>query len=84
MSKLKRVSRLRTRDAPQFYQPRVEAALHALANALVGCQMLVRYMSAQQGPDWRELDNLLNAADADFKKAKQWLDKRHKRGGHHA
>ncbi len=68
-----------------FYQPRVELALHALRNALVGCAMLVRFMTARsKGRTGRNWTILLDAADADFKKAKQWLDKRHKRGGRHA
>ena len=84
MLKSKRASRRRTRDAPQFYEPRVEAALLALADALVGCQMLVKYLTAQQGPDWRDLDNLLDAAESDFSKAQAWLDKRNKKGVRHA
>ena len=78
MPKSKRASRRRTPDTPQVYQPRVEPALHALSNALVGCQMLVRFMTAQQGPDWKESDNLLDAAETDFSTAQAWLDKRHK------
>ena len=83
MPKSKRASRRRPRDAPQVYQPRVEPVLHALSNALIGCQMLVRFMSAQQGPDWKESDKLLDAAETDFAKARAWLDKRHKKGGHY-
>ena len=83
MPKSKRASHRRTSDAPQLYEPRVEPVLHALSNALVGCQMLVRYMTAQQGPDWKESGNVLEAADADFAKARSWLDKRHKKGGHY-
>ncbi len=83
MSKLKRASRRTTRDAPQFYEPRVEVALLALADALVGCQMLVRFMTAQQGPDWAESASLIDAAEADFAKAGAWLDKRQKKGVHH-
>ena len=77
MSKSKRASRRRTRDTPQYYEPRVEVVLLALADALVGCQMLVRFMTAQQGPDWRELDKLIDAAESDFAKAQTWLRKRH-------
>ena len=84
MPKSKHASRHGTRDEPQVYQPRVEPALHALSNALVGCQMLDRFMSAQRRPDWRNSENLLDAADADFARARAWLDKRHKEGGRHA
>ena len=84
MPKSKRASRRRPCDAPQLYEPRVEPALHVLSNALVGCQMLVCFMSAQQGPDWHESGNLLDAAEADFAKARAWLHKRHKNGGRHA
>ena len=80
MPKSKRASRRSTRDAPQLYEPRVEVALLALADAMVGCQMLVRFMTAQQGPDWKESDNLIDAAEADFAKAQKWLGKRRRRG----
>jgi len=84
MPRLKRASRRSTRDAPQLYEPRVEVALLALADALVGCQMLIRFMTAQQGPDWRESDNLLDAAESDFTKAQEWLRKRRKKGDENA
>ena len=84
MPKLKRASRSQTRDAPQFYQPRVECALLALRDALVGCQMLVRFMSEQQGADWRDVGPMLDAADADFVKARTWLNKRKRKGVRHA
>ncbi|MEI6233994.1 MAG: hypothetical protein WCT04_13140 [Planctomycetota bacterium] len=84
MPKSKRASRRSTRDAPQLYEPRVEVALLALADALVGCQMLIRFMTAQQGPDWRESDNLLDAAESDFTKAQEWLRKRRKKGDENA
>ena len=81
MPKLKRASRRQTRDAPQSYEPRVEVVLFALADALVGCQMLVRFLTAQQGADWAAMNKLLDAAGSDFEKSKVWLDKRHKTGG---
>ena len=84
MPKLKRAWRSQTRDAPQFYQPRVECALLALKSALTGSQMLVKFMTEQQGADWRDVSLMLDAADADFVKARTWLDKRHKKGASHA
>jgi hypothetical protein len=84
MLKLKHASRRHTRDAPQYYEPRVEIALHALKNGLVGCQMLVRFLLEQQGIDWRDVGPMLDAADADFIKARTWLNKRKKKGGNHA
>lgn len=66
MPKLKRASRRHARDAPQFFQPRVACALMALRNALVGCQMLTKFMTEQQGVDWHDVGPMLDAADADF------------------
>ena len=80
MPRLKRASRRSTRDAPQLYEPRVEVALLALADALVGCQMLIRFMTAQQGPDWAESNNLIDAAASDLSKAQKWLGKRRMKG----
>ena len=73
-----------SKPRPQFYEPRVEVALLALKDALVGCQMLVTYMTEQQGADWREVGPMLDAADADFAKARAWLGKRHLKGVNHA
>jgi len=84
MPKSKRASRRLPRDAPQFYQPRVECALLALKDALVGCQMLVKYMSEQQGTDWREMGPMLDAADSDFEKARGWLRGRKTKGARRA
>ncbi len=81
MSKLKRASPRRTRDAPQFFQPRVECALLALKDALTGCQMIAKYMTEQQGADWRDVGPMLDAADADFAKARMWLRKRSRKEG---
>ena len=84
MPKLKRASRSQTRDAPQFFQPRVEIALMTLKHALTGCQMLAKFMTEQQGADWRDVGPMLDAADADFVKARTWLNKRKRKGVRHA
>jgi len=73
-----------SKPRPQFFEPRVERALLALKDALIGCQMLVKFMTEQQGTDWHAVGPMLDAADADFAKARTWLDKRHTKGGRHA
>jgi predicted aconitase len=58
---------------PQQYEDRVEKALHALAASVSASQHLTTYMAEQLGPQWAELDHLLEAADRDMEEAQRWL-----------
>ena len=72
MRKPKPVAR-RPPVAPQEYQHRVKVALKALASGVAATQILVLYLTEQQGTEWRHLSHLLRAADQDFSRAQRWL-----------
>lgn len=58
---------------PQYYEHRVEVALKALAASVAATQILVLYLTEQQGTEWDRLNHLLRAADQDFSRAQRWL-----------
>ena len=74
MSKRKRSSCCSCPPPAQVYVPRTEVSLEALRHALSGCQMLVKFLLEEEGPDAPTFD-MLDAAEADFDKARLWLKK---------
>jgi hypothetical protein len=62
-------------EQPQHYEHRTECGIEALGHAVNGCQMLARFLSDQQSPDWRDIYRLLDAATHDLNNAVRWTRK---------
>ena len=58
---------------PQEYEHRVAVAIESIDAALAGAQLLVSYLSAQQGPEWRDQQPKVVQARKEFQRARKWL-----------
>jgi len=72
---LKRKIQLRHELKPQFFQ-RVLRSRCSPSATPYRLPHARQFMTEQQGRDWRDVGPMLDAADADFKKARMWLGKR--------
>jgi hypothetical protein len=68
-----------TTDHPQTFEHRTEIAIYALRHTLKSANHLTLFLIEQLGPNWQELDHLLEAAHSELKQAEVWLAKRKQR-----
>lgn len=68
-------------NRPQTYEPRNEIALYALQHILQSANNLTLFLTEQLGPNWQELDHLLDKACSEMKQAEVWLAKRKQKSG---
>jgi hypothetical protein len=58
---------------PQEYEHRIGCAIESLAAVAAGTQVLVAYLSAQQGPEWRDQQPKVVKVRKEFQRARTWL-----------
>ena len=78
MAKQKKLKQSTT-DHPQTYEHRTEIAIYALRHTLKSANHLTLFLTEQLGPNWQELDHLLETARSELKQAEVWLAKRKQR-----
>ena len=75
MAKKSRVRAVTYPEKPQAYEHRVDAAIEALNQSLIGAAMLVKFLLEQQGHEWKKRTDLVVAARSNLRRSLFWLSK---------